>query len=82
MNVGGNNKIYFPLGVDDPLGHHLGRESGEQATMQPITQVESHGFNQEATLLKLHILDTCSHCNGEAYQPVGEAEDRLQQGQQ
>ena len=26
-------------------------------------------------MLKVHILDTCSHCNGEAYQPVGEAED-------
>jgi hypothetical protein len=26
-------------------------------------------------MLKVHILDTCSHCNGEAYQPICEAED-------
>jgi DnaJ-class molecular chaperone len=26
-------------------------------------------------MLKVHILATCSHCNGEAYQPIGEAED-------
>jgi len=26
-------------------------------------------------MFKVHILGTCSHCNGEAYQPVGEAED-------
>jgi DnaJ-class molecular chaperone len=26
-------------------------------------------------MLKVHILSICSHCNGEAYQPIGEAED-------
>lgn len=26
-------------------------------------------------MLKVHILDTCSHCNGEAYLPMGESED-------
>jgi hypothetical protein len=26
-------------------------------------------------MFKVHILVTCSHCNGEAYQPIGEAED-------
>ena len=26
-------------------------------------------------MLKIQILATCSHCNGKAYQPVGEAED-------
>jgi len=26
-------------------------------------------------MVKVHILATCSHCNGEAYQPVGETED-------
>jgi hypothetical protein len=26
-------------------------------------------------MLKVHLLNTCSHSNGEAYQPVGEAED-------
>jgi len=26
-------------------------------------------------MLKVKILATCSHCNGEAYQPIGEAED-------
>jgi hypothetical protein len=26
-------------------------------------------------MLKIHILTTCSQCNGEAYQPIGEAED-------
>ena len=26
-------------------------------------------------MLKVHILASCSHCNGEAYQPIGEAED-------
>jgi hypothetical protein len=26
-------------------------------------------------MLKVHVLASCSHCNGEAYQPVGEAED-------
>jgi DnaJ-class molecular chaperone len=30
---------------------------------------------KEVTMLKVHILNTCSHCNGEAYQPVSEAED-------
>ena len=25
-------------------------------------------------MLKVHVLDTCSPCNSEAYQPVGEAE--------
>jgi DnaJ-class molecular chaperone len=26
-------------------------------------------------MLKVHILVPCSHCNGESYQPIGEAED-------
>jgi len=26
-------------------------------------------------MLKVHILSTCTHCNGEAYQPVCETED-------
>ena len=26
-------------------------------------------------MLKVHILDTCTHCKGEAYLPLGEAED-------
>ena len=26
-------------------------------------------------MLKVQILDTCSHCNGKAYQPIDEAED-------
>ncbi len=26
-------------------------------------------------MLKVHILSKCSHCNGEAYLPVGEAAD-------
>ena len=26
-------------------------------------------------MLKVHILTICSHCNGEAYQPMGETED-------
>jgi hypothetical protein len=26
-------------------------------------------------MLKVHILISCSHCNGEAYLPLGEAED-------
>lgn len=26
-------------------------------------------------MLKVHVLVTCSHCNGEAYLPIGDAED-------
>jgi hypothetical protein len=26
-------------------------------------------------MLKVHILNTCSHCNGKAYLPMGEAKD-------
>jgi len=26
-------------------------------------------------MLKVRILATCTHCNGEAYQPISEAED-------
>ncbi len=25
-------------------------------------------------MLKVHILATCSHCNGESYQPISEVE--------
>jgi hypothetical protein len=28
-------------------------------------------------MLKVHILATCSYCNGEVYQPIGETEDCL-----
>jgi hypothetical protein len=30
---------------------------------------------KEVNMLKVNILATCSHCNGEAYLPMGEAED-------
>jgi hypothetical protein len=76
----------MPVPLRAPPGHHWnGRRfprSLLSASLRGIDSIPSHieaGFfdsqRKEVNMLKVRILATCSHCHGEAYQPVGRAED-------